>query len=178
MNCLLPSLVITCPPPGLQASSRCQNFVFPWSFGGGSGGGRSGRGDGQGAPATDQHFSRRRDGCLRTFASRRLDWASGGRGLFWRRCIYFSGGPPACLRTDSPRRTHRWCDMASSLASGICSSGDFYTLICVYGDQSVVHVLNQGDDAWGNGFPPGFARTSQENNSTVGRRLANGTRDI
>jgi len=42
-------------------------------------------------------------------------------------------------------------------------------------NQCVVHVLNQGDDAWGNGFPTGFARTSQENSSAVERRLANGT---
>jgi hypothetical protein len=45
-------------------------------------------------------------------------------------------------------------------------------------NQCVVHVLNQGDDAWGNGFPAGFGRTSQENSSAVDCRLANGTRDI
>jgi hypothetical protein len=45
-------------------------------------------------------------------------------------------------------------------------------------NQCVVRVLIQGDDARGNGFPAGFARTPQENISMVDRRLANGTSGI
>ena len=85
--------------------------------------------------------SRRRDGYCRTFASRQRDWVNGGRGLFWRQCICFSDGPPACLRTDSPRRTHRWCDVVLSFDNGICSSGDFYTLICGKGNKLTTWVM-------------------------------------
>ena len=73
---------------------------------------------------------RRCDGCCRIFASRWRGWPNGGRGLFWRRCICFSAGPPGCLLTSLPRRTLYWCGAALSFDNGICSSGDFYTLIC------------------------------------------------
>ena len=67
---------------------------------------------------------------LSDFCEPPADLANGGRGLFWRRCICFSAGPPGCPLTGLPRRTLRWCGVVLSFDNGICSSGDFYTLIC------------------------------------------------
>ena len=73
---------------------------------------------------------RRRDGCCRTFASRRRDWANGGRRLVLEAMYLFFGWTTG-LSADRPTAPDPLLVRAAlSFDNGICSSGDFCTLIC------------------------------------------------